>query len=220
MTGTTESKDPPRTDAEWARDVSRRQDLAEHPDSVRCGAWVLWTDDDGNLVGSYRDGGSRVIAPRPPSGVDPESVTESALPSITAVRSGLQTIPGTGGPVIFDGITSRVGDWRTSGGLIPAVVVPETGPYTIMATVWFELGGAYLMTAVTVEGLTRIGGRLYEGAGAAWIPVTSGDQIYLTAGQSVALTAVAAGAARNVGAAPVFSTAIPTSLSLSMISRG
>jgi hypothetical protein len=220
MTGTTERKDPPRTDAEWARDADRRLDLAEHPDSVRCGAWVLWTDDDGNLTGSYRDGGSRILATPPPSGVDPESVTDAALPSITVVRTGLQTIPSTGAAVVFDGVTSQVGDWRTSGGLAPAVVAPETGPYDISATVWFEVGGAYLMAAVTVEGITRIGGRVYEGAGAAWIPVPLVGQQYLTAGQGVALTAVAVGAARNVGAAPVYSTAVPTALSLSMTSRG
>ncbi|MGI5216246.1 hypothetical protein [Nocardia sp. CA-290969] len=220
MTGTTERKDPPRTDAEWSRDTERRLDLAEHPDSVRCGEWVLWTDQDGNLAGSHRDGGSRILATRPPSGVDPEAVTVQALPSITAVRTGLQSIPASGGPVIFDGISNQIGDWGTGGGLAPAVVAPETGPYDVSATVWFELGGAYLMAAVTVEGVTRLGGRVYEGAGAGWIPVTVVGQLYLAAGQGVALTAVGVGGARNIGAASVFSTAVPTALSLSMTSRG
>ncbi|MEV5391921.1 hypothetical protein [Nocardia farcinica] len=220
MTGTTERKDPPRTNAEWARDMQRRQDLVEHPAALRAGEWVLSTGAGGDLVGSHVAGGSVVIAPLPASGVDPESVTDAALPSITVTRTALQSIPAAGDQIVFDGVVSEVGEWRTSSSAITALQVPESGVYNMCATVWFNSGSAYLHAVILIDGITRVGGRLYEGAGAAWPSVSAVGQLYLNAGQAVNLFAVASGAARSVGAAPVFTTAIPTSLSLSMSSRG
>lgn len=220
MTGTTEKVDPPRNDAEWARDIQRRQDLGEHPDAVRCGQWTLWTNDTGDLVGSHVDGGSRVLAARPPDGVDPEAITESELPSVAVTRSALQSIPGAGAEIIWDGVVSEVGEWRTRSSAITVLQVPESGVYDISTSVWFQTGGAMLTTTLLVDGVGgRLGGRVYESAGASWLSVHACGQLYLTAGQAVSLFATA-GATRNVGASTAFITPIPTALSLSMTSRG
>ncbi|WP_280475967.1 hypothetical protein [Nocardia farcinica] len=210
----------PKNNAEWARRTERRIEQRENPTAQRIGPWVLSASSEGHLIGSHVDGGSAIILRKPASGEnDPDAITDSALPSVTATRSAAQSISSSGALVMFDGVAHEIGEW--TGGLttFDTMRVPETGVYDVSATAWFSAGGAYLHAVVLVDGVTRVGGRLYDAQGATTLPVLAMGQLALNAGQAVGLFVVAAGKSRNVGAASVFTTPIPTSLSLSMTSR-
>ncbi|WP_064442260.1 hypothetical protein [Hoyosella altamirensis] len=73
----------PNTDAEWSRDVQRRLDDAENPESARLGDWTMSTQDGtGSLIACHSDGGCVLIARKPSGGdgpdevLDPDSVAE------------------------------------------------------------------------------------------------------------------------------------------------
>lgn len=220
MTGTAEPIREPKTNAEWARSTQRRIESAENPTSLRAGEWVFSTSTDGHLLASHVDGGSVIVARKPHGGEnDPDAITDNALPAVTATRSALQSVPAAGSAIMFDGVSSEVGDWTSGLTLFDSMRVPETGVYDISATAFVSAGGGLIHVVVLVDTVTSLGGRLYEGAGANWPSVTVAGQLSLTAGQTVQLF-VAPPGTRNVGAIPVFTTAIPTSLSLSLTSRG
>lgn len=52
---------PPRTDAEWAREIQRRLEVLESATTVRIGEWVL-SIKDGNLIASTASGTQVVLA--------------------------------------------------------------------------------------------------------------------------------------------------------------
>lgn len=220
MTGTAEPIREPKTNAEWARSTQRRIESAENPTSLRAGEWVLSTSADGHLIASHVDGGSVVVARKPTTGENnPDEITDNTFPSVTVTRTAAQSVSGSGGLVMFDGVMHEIGDWTGGQSTFDAVSVPETGAYDYAATVWFSLGGANLHALLVVDGNSRLGAKIYESQGAAWPSVTIAGNIYLEAGTPVSLFALAQGATRNVGAATAYSTPIPTSLSLSMSSR-
>ncbi|WP_280505822.1 hypothetical protein [Nocardia farcinica] len=220
MTGTAEPIREPKNDAEWARSTQRRIESAENPTSVRAGEWVFSTSTEGHLIASHVAGGSVIIARKPSGGEnDPDAITDNAWPAVTATRTAAQTITGSGGVVMFDGVSSEVGDWTAGMTLFDSMRVPETGVYDISATAFLSQGGGLIHLVVLVDTVTSIGGRMYEPNGISVPCITIAGQLSLTAGQSVQLF-VSPPATRTVGAATIFTTAIPTSLSLSLTSRG
>lgn len=66
---------PPRTDAEWAREIQRRLEVLESATTVRIGQWVL-SVKDGDLIASTASGTQVVIG--------------QAQPAVTGARSALQ----------------------------------------------------------------------------------------------------------------------------------
>lgn len=109
MSGNTERERQPETDAEFARDVDRRLDESEQPESARCGDWTISTEDGtGNLIACHVDGGCILIGEKPPAGVDPdglhetppEKIPEHKTPRIK-VKGGAKSI-GTGSLTTYD----------------------------------------------------------------------------------------------------------------------
>ncbi|RJO72968.1 hypothetical protein D5S18_22080 [Nocardia panacis] len=212
---------PARTDAEWARETSRRIESVENPTSQRIGPWVLSASADGHLIASHVEGGSTILARKPSGGEnDPDAISDLTPPAVTVTCTALQTISGANGTIMWDGAADQVGgNWTGGKKTFDAVMVPVSGVYDIAATVWFSAGNAFLTAAVMVNGETRVAGRIADGSGTPWPSVTVAGQLPLQAGDAVSLFAEAAGTSRNVGAAPIFAQPIPTSMSLSLVSR-
>ncbi|WP_280187051.1 MULTISPECIES: hypothetical protein [Nocardia] len=220
MSGTAEPVRPPNTDAEWARDADNRLKSLENPTSQRIGPWVLSASSEGHLIASYVDGGSVIIARKPETGEnDPDAITDNLAPSVSVLRSALQSIPANGSNVRFDGTRLEVGgDWTGGRNLMDTVAVPVSGVYVATGTVQFENGSAFLTAAIMVDGKTRVAGRVVDSSGGPWMSTTATGILQLTAGQSVGLFAHA-GVVRNVGAATLYGTPVPTELSLALIER-
>lgn len=220
MSGTAEPVRPPTTDAEWARDTDTRLKSLENPTSQRIGPWVLSASTDGHLIASYVDGGSVILARKPEGGeVDPDAITDNLAPAVTVLLSSLHSIPANGENVRFDGNRLEVGgDWTGGRNLMDTVAVPVSGVYMATGTVQFDTGSAFLSAVIMVDGRTRIAGRVVDSSGGTWMSATATGQLQLTAGQAVGLFAHA-GVVRNVGAATLYGTPVPTELSLALIER-
>ncbi|WP_067671892.1 hypothetical protein [Nocardia miyunensis] len=221
MSGTAEPVRRAKTDAEWARDTDRRINSVENPTSQRVGQWVISTSPDGNLIASHVEGGSVILARKPEGGEnDPDTITDTTAPACTVTRTANQSITSSGAAIMFDGTAIEVGgNWTGGKRNLDSVIVPVSGVYNLTATAFFDSGRATLSCAVMVNGNPQIGGRINDGSGDAWMEANCAGQVRLNAGDNVSLVAVATGVTRNVGAATVFTTPVPTSMSLSLIVR-
>ena len=65
---------PPRTDAEWAREIQRRLEVLESATTVRIGQWVL-SVSNGDLIASTASGTQVIIGEAQPAA----SVARTAL---------------------------------------------------------------------------------------------------------------------------------------------
>lgn len=66
---------PPRTDAEWAREVQRRLEALESATTLRIGVWVLSVNSAGDLIASTA-GGTVILAATPQTGITTRSALE------------------------------------------------------------------------------------------------------------------------------------------------
>lgn len=138
MSGTTDPVSAPTDNAEWARQTDQRINSLENSSSVRVGAWVLSTSDDGNLIASHSNGGSRVLAVKPPDGeTDPDAIEDAANPSVCATRVTPFAVPASpGGVVRFDGVSSENGgNWTGGKNDFDSIIVPVPGSYWVSASV-------------------------------------------------------------------------------------
>ncbi|WP_157181994.1 hypothetical protein [Nocardia testacea] len=223
MTGTAKVK-PPKNNAEWARNTEKRLNSAEHPTSMRVGAWTISTHPDtGALIASNVNGGSLILAepPAPSDTADPDAITTDVA-QVTMTRTALQAIPAGGALVQWDGSLSEIGQW-TSGGsgtqVVEAITVPISGVYQLSSTVHWEVGSIAATIGIRVDGVTVIAGRYVESSGIVWPSSIAVGELPLEAGSSISVIALP-GAARNIGASTLGTPAIPSTLSLHLIARG
>lgn len=66
---------PPRTDAEWAREIQRRLEALESATTLRIGAWVLSVNSAGDLIASTA-GSTVILAATPQTGITARSALE------------------------------------------------------------------------------------------------------------------------------------------------
>lgn len=221
MSGTAEPVRPPTSDAEWARDTTRRVESLENPTSQRIGPWVLSASSEGHLIASYVDGGSVIVARKPTGGENnPDEITDSVIPEVTVVRHAAQTIPAGGAVVTFDGVRiEKGGDWTSGKTLFDAVTVPVAGTYTVTGTVHFNTGTTSLAAGIVVDSAFMQGGREVDSSGGIpWPAAAVTARMQLAAGQSVQLFAFA-GTAKTIGASAFFTPNVPCELSLVMSER-
>lgn len=224
MSGTPKLK-PPRNNAEWARNTEKRQGAVEHPTSQRIGRWVLSEDaETGALIASHVDGGSIVLAVPPDASAeaDPDAIAATDLLSVTLTRTAAQAVPGGGATVLWDGVIVDVGDWVSGGGQtsIESVVIPADGVYLLTTTVHFSAGSASLSAAIVIDGVSSIIGRIVESSGIVYPSVYAIGQLTLPAGAAISVFTGAGGVARNIGGSGLVSPPAPSTLTISMVSRG
>lgn len=144
MSGTARVK-PPRNDAEWARNTQKRLDQVENPASTRVGQWVLSTEaDTGNLLASFVNGGSVVLAKAPEPGGNPDDVTGTEpFPSLKLKRTANQEIDNnTTVNVSWDTLDRNVGGWNATALPVETITVPEAGLYLVIFKLVFTASNA------------------------------------------------------------------------------
>lgn len=193
MSGSTDPVAAPTDNAEWARQTDQRVNALENSASVRVGSWVLSTSDDGNLIASYADGGSVVLAKKPAGGeVDPDAIEDPVVPSVSVALSATQSVSSSGTPVVFDSVLAEVGgDW--TGGLrtFNSVVVPVGGTYMMTASGTFAGANLRYAVAISVDGVARFGGKSVGSTGNVDIGAWAVGMLPLNAGQAVGIIAYA-----------------------------
>lgn len=193
MTGTPKVKDA-TTNAEWARNIDKRVDGTEHPTSSRVGKWVLSTDDDGNLIASFANGGSTVLAKVPSEQEDDPDLISVGLPMLKLNRAeplsvgASQTVS-----VLWDSVVENRGEWGVSVP-IQIVKVPVSGLYLVIYRL-IEIDAGYYRVkgAVSVNG-SRVMAHDYGGAEAMPLHAKTlymADVIYMQAGSNIECTAFA-----------------------------
>ncbi|MGW5514241.1 hypothetical protein [Nocardia africana] len=222
MSGTAEPVRQPKTDAEWARDTSRRLDSVENPTSQRVGEWVFSTSAEGHLIASNVNGGSVIIARRPEGGEnDPDAITDDTVPAVSVTKAVNQTLPSGGAAVIFDGCRLEVGGSFTGGkSSFDAITVPVSGIYRVSATVHFRDGSGYWLLAVFLDDQPMLSGRTgeYSGNGGTWTSSYVTGLLQITAGQKVQLWA-AAFSGQVIGSSTITSIPVPSEMSLELVQR-
>lgn len=214
MTGTTEKKTPPRSDQEWARDMDQRVGAVEHPTSVRCGAWVFSTDPDtDNLIASYVNGGSVVVAQPPAAGEDADSVADPFL-HLNLARSAAQTVPANSTITVgWDTMINRSPSWAFSTPA-PEVVIPSAGTYLIIYHLAFRTSVAAASKALLrIDGETRMAQEEIPDP-TKFVSFYLVDTFGLSAGQVITAHA-GSQVARDIGS----STADPTALTSLSVTR-
>ncbi|WP_280420637.1 hypothetical protein [Nocardia carnea] len=219
MTGTAESVREPKTDAELARDLDRRLKSLENSTSLRCGPWVFSASDDGHLIASHVEGGSVIVARKPPPGENDPDAIEDATPAVVLIRSDLQAIPATGAIVQWDGVLAEIGgDWTSGARTLESVAVPVSGIYRITCTLHWSQGSLAAATGIQIDGETMLAGRFVESSGVAWPSSIAVGDLPLEAGAGIAAYALP-GAPRSIGGSALGSPPIPCMLSVSLIAR-
>jgi hypothetical protein len=222
MSGTAESVRPPKNDAEWARDTSRRLDSVENPTSMRVGEWVLSTSTDGSLIASNVNGGSVVIARQPAGGEnDPDTIQDDAVPAVSVVRNASQTLPSGGAAVIFDGARFQSGgDWTGGKTTFDAINAPVSGIYQVSGSVHFRDGSGYWMVIVLVDDQPLLYGRISDNSGQnnIWLTSQVNGLLRVNAGQKIQLWA-AAYSGQGIGSTTLTTSPVPTVFSMSLVQR-
>lgn len=221
MSGTAEPVRQPKNDAELARDVVRRLDSLENPTSMRAGAWVLSTSADGHLIASNVGGGSVIVARRPSGGEnDPDAITDSRPPSLSATRTAVQTIAVGGSVVRFDGTEVEEGNWTGGQSLFDAVQVPVSGAYRVSGCVHAatHASNTPIGVGIRVDGQFRAGAKFFDTTN-PWMTATVSRILRLTAGQSIDMFAYATTAV-NIGAADWWTPGSPpTTLDINLVTE-
>lgn len=221
MSGTAEPVRPPQNDAEWARDQDRRLRSLENPASARAGAWVLSTSADGHLIASHVEGGSVILARRPNTGEnDPDAITDSRAPSLSATRTAVQGIAAGGSVVRFDGVEVEEGNWTGGQNLFDAVQVPVSGAYRVSGCVHVasHASNTPIGVGIRVDGAFRAGLKNFDTTN-PWMSASVSRILRLTAGQSVDLYAYATSAV-NIGAADWWTPGSPpTTLDINLVTE-
>ncbi|MFR9773026.1 hypothetical protein [Nocardia sp. SC052] len=219
MSGTAEPVTPPATDAEWARDTTRRLESLENPTSVRVGPWVLSASTEGHLVGSHVEGGSVILARKPGAGEnDPDAIEDPIAATLGATRTAEQNIGTSGAAVIWDGTAVEVGgDWTRGQTMFDSVVVPKTGAYWVSANIHFKTR-QWLSVSIRADGVPVAGGRVDNPDLIPWVTVPPGKVVGLVAGQRVDVFVIAE-TSTVIGANAFFSPGVPSSLDMFLIAE-
>lgn len=199
MTGTSRIK-PPRSDAEFARNTTRRLESVENPESMRAGEWVLSTSEDGSLIASNVNGGSVVLSGPPPPGEDPDRIVSDVLPELKVRRSTTQRVPGsTVGTVEWDAIDTMTGAWSVlATDTFTEVYVPRDGLYLVIYKLsWSDSSEDIRKAMIEINGVVTDAHEIRPGSNRAFImshylvntyPLTSSQPIKAlawTAGSSL-----------------------------------
>ncbi|MBF6138109.1 hypothetical protein IU501_34640 [Nocardia otitidiscaviarum] len=202
MTGTTEKKTPPSTDEEWARDTTERLDLAEHPESLRAGAWTLSTHPEtGSLIASHVGGGSVELARRPEQGTDPDEVAGSGMNGIKLVRSiGQAAAGGTTTIVAWNAVVYQSAVWNVATP-VREIIVPEDGIYLVLYRLMWDTDlGVVTKAMVFVDGVATLTQEFRPHPDAKWWQGENiSDTLSLSAGQVITCGAFTTGSTKNIG---------------------
>lgn len=133
MTGTVMTPTP-KTDQELMRRQDRRLGQLENPSAVRCGDWVISTGEHGELLGSYNNGGSTILA-YPPDVENPDATEASKEQHLMLRLNGVSN-----SPVAWDTLVAAKGDWGglpTRSGTSTQITVGKGGLYlAVVNLVW------------------------------------------------------------------------------------
>ena len=166
MTGTVKTK-PPKNNAEWARNVEKRQKAAENSTSVRAGNWVFSTDDaTGNLIAGNVNGGSVVLAEEPEASDNPDVVRRQGQSFIKLERrTNQQAARGSTALVQWDSLAYQTDEW----GFVPTgtdIVIPEDGVYTIKYHLAFQANSTAVNKAVLlIDAVVKMAQEYYPANG-------------------------------------------------------
>lgn len=214
MTGTAKVK-PPKNNAEWARNTEKRLNSAEHPTSVRIGAWTLSTHPtSGALIASNVNGGSLVLAGAPEPSDDADAVVTQGQPFIRVERQqNQQGARGTTILVLWDTVSYQTEEW----GFAPTasdIVIPEDGVYLCQYHLAFLNSSNVVNKAVfLVDAVTVMAQELLPG-GAQWQSFYMSESMPLQAGQLISCGAFVSGSGTMDFGSSGVDTAVHTSLSL------
>lgn len=202
MTGTTEKKEPPTNDAEWARDQQQRLDLLENPDALRCGAWVLSTQEGtGDLIASHVDGGSVKLATKPEQGSDPDEVVEPGMTFLKLVRNINQSAPSNVTTTIqWNAVVYQSAAWNIDTPLTE-IIVPEDGIYLVLFRLMWESNNQQITKAIlSVDGSPKMTQEFNPETGNLWYQSECiSDTLPLNSGQVITCGAYPSGVTRNFG---------------------
>lgn len=117
----------PRSDPEWARDITRRVKATESPGASRAGKWVMATSADGALVASFEDGGTVQLS-KSPAVAEAEAAEAAALQAEkdAAVAADLTALQGVQGY----GELCMSGNYAPGSSYATAPFDTEMGPFT------------------------------------------------------------------------------------------
>lgn len=177
---------PAKNDAEWARNVEKKQDQAENSTTARVGPWVLSAQaDTENLLASHVDGGAVILAVKPESTDEPDAVEGTDTPYIKVERQANQQGP-RGSTVLtqWDTVAHQTPEW----GFLPPgsdIVIPVDGVYAVH----FNLHGLNNSTVIN-KAILIVGGVVKQtaqnnGANGALYPHFSISDTYTMAAGTV-----------------------------------
>ncbi|MFD3426142.1 hypothetical protein [Nocardia fluminea] len=215
MTGTAKVK-PPKNNAEWARNVDKRQGQAENPTSVRVGAWVLSAQPDSeNLLASHVDGGSVVLAAKPASADSPDDVARTDFPYIKVERQQNQAeARGSSHLVQWDTVAYQSSDF----GFTPTatdISIPVDGVYDCNFSLIFKNQSNVTNKAIfLIDGVVKMADERFWSNGAAFNNFYLSEKFSLSAGTIVSAAAFVSGSGTFDFGASAADPTVFTSLSL------
>jgi hypothetical protein len=205
----------PKNNAEWARNVEKRQGATEHPVSQRIGDWTLSTDPStGNLIASNINGGSTILVQKPEPSDNADEIATQGQPFIKVEReTNQQATRGTTALVMWDSVSYQTSDW----GFIPTasdLVVPRDGVYLCMYHLAFLNSSNVVNKGNFMIDATTKMVQEFDPSDAWWCSMYMVDTFPLTAGQVISCGAYVSGSGTfDFGSSGVDPT-VHTSLSL------
>lgn len=214
MTGTAKVK-PPKNNAEWARNTEKRLNSAEHPTSVRIGAWTLSTHPDtGALIASNVNGGSLVLAGAPEPSDDADAVATQGQPFLRLERQ--QNQQGNRGVtvlVLWDTVAYQTEEW----GFTPTasdIAIPEDGVYRCAYHLAFLNSSNVTNKAMFfIDGVVKMAQEFLPNS-AHWQSMYMSEDFPLNAGQIISAGAFVSGSGTMDFGYSGTDTSVYTSLSL------
>lgn len=214
MTGTAKVK-PPKNNAEWARNVEKRQDQTEHPTSTRSGDWVLSTQaDTGNLLASHVEGGSVVLAEKPASADSPDEVARTDFPYIKVERQQNQAeARGSSHLVQWDTLAYQSSDF----GFSPTatdIVIPVDGVYDCNFSLIFKNQSNVTNKAIfLIDGVVKMAQEMFW-SNSVYCNFYLSEKFSLSAGTIVSAAAFVSGSGTFDFGASAADPTVFTSMSL------
>jgi hypothetical protein len=83
----------------------------------------------------------------------------------------------------------------------------------------WEVGGVACTTAILVDNSTVLIGRFPDTTGGGWVSSIASGEVHVSAGSEISVYALPATAGRNIGASQLSNPAVPSSLSVSLITN-
>lgn len=194
MTGTAKTK-PPKNNAELIRNMVRRTEQLENPTSLRAGSWVLSEQrDTGNLLASHVDGGAVIVAEKPESADEPDTVGTNDPPYIKVERQqNQQEARGSSHLVQWDTLTYQTSDFSFQP-TASDIVIPIDGIYACTYNLVFLNQSAVTNKAIfLIDGVAKMADERFWSNGAAYCNFYLHDTFSLSAGTVISGAAFVSG---------------------------